>query len=197
MTGCYTETDEVFVGELNVIGVLGRQRFRDELCFRSCGKQGDGDEAGAGVVEVLRAEVGDREDFGEDHFLAVGVDFALDLEGGETVALEFAEFIERSVGAAFLQGSEFDEAFHLREPEWVFGIVDPTVLSLKFEGLGASNLESREGIAAESFFFELAFGEAIRSQFCDVLDEDGLGFFVRSEEGIRGGAEAVTYGVAG
>ena len=67
----------------------------------------------AGVVQVLRAEIGDGENFGEDHLFAVGVDFALDLEGRETIALELAEFVERSVGAAFLQGSEFDEAFHL------------------------------------------------------------------------------------
>ena len=43
VAGCYTETDEVFVGELDVISVLGRQRFRDELCFFGCGKQSDRD----------------------------------------------------------------------------------------------------------------------------------------------------------
>ena len=197
VAGCYTETDEIFVGELDVIGVLGRQRFGDELGFFGCGKKRNRDEASAGVVQVLRAEIGDGENFGEDHFFAVGVDFALDLEGGKAVSLELAEFVERSVGAAFLQCSEFDEAFHLRKPGGVIGVVYPTVLGLEFEGLGASNLESREGIAAESFFFDLAFGEAVRSQFCDVLDEAGLGFFVRSKESVRGRAEAVTYGVAG
>ena len=33
VAGCYTETDEVFVGELDVVGILGRQRFRDEFRF--------------------------------------------------------------------------------------------------------------------------------------------------------------------
>ena len=117
--------------------------------------------------------------------------------GGETVALELAEFVQRSVGSAFLQGSEFDEAFHLREPEGVIGIIDPAVLRLEFEGLSASNLESGEGIAAESFFFQIAFGEAVCAQFCDVLDEAGLGFFVGSEESVGTRIEAVTYGVAG
>ena len=37
VVGLYTQTDEVFVGKLDVIGVLGRQRFCNELCFRSCG----------------------------------------------------------------------------------------------------------------------------------------------------------------
>ena len=32
----YAETDEVFVGELDVFGVHGGQRFRDELCFGGC-----------------------------------------------------------------------------------------------------------------------------------------------------------------
>ena len=187
VAGLYAETDEVFVGELDVIGVLGRQRFRDELSFFRCGEKSNGYQAGAGVVEVLRAEIGDRKYFGKDHFFTVGVDFALYFEGGETIALELAEFVEGSVGAAFLQSSEFDEAFHLREPCWVIGIIDPTVLGLEFEGLGASDLEGREGVAAESFFFELAFGETVCTQFLDVLDEAGLGFFVRCEEGVGAG----------
>ena len=37
MTGCYAETDEVFVGEFDVIGALGRQLFGDELGFFGCG----------------------------------------------------------------------------------------------------------------------------------------------------------------
>ncbi len=197
VAGRYTETDEVFVGELDVIGVLGRQRFGDELSFFGCGKKRNCDEAGAGVVEVLRAEIGDGENFGEDHFFAVGVDFTLDFEGGEAIPLELAEFVERSVGAAFLQCSEFDEAFHLRKPGGMIGVVYPTVLRLEFEGLGAIDLECSESIAAESFFFEVAFGEAVRSQFCNVLDEAGLGFFVGSEEGVGCCAQSVTYGIAG
>ena len=117
-------------------------------------------------------------------------------EGGEAVALEPAEFVEGSVGAAFLQCSEFDEAFHLREPSGVIGVVYPTVLGLEFEGLGAIDLKGREGVAAEGLFFDLAFREAVRSQFCDVLDEAGLGFFVGSEEGVGCCAQSVTYGVA-
>ncbi len=40
VAGCYTETDEVFVGELDVIGTLsnwGWLCFSDEFCFFSCG----------------------------------------------------------------------------------------------------------------------------------------------------------------
>ncbi len=197
MAGCYTETDEVFVGELDVIGVLGWQRFRDEFCFGRCGEKCDGYEAGAGVVEILRAEVGNGEYFGKDHFFAVSVDFALYFEGGETVALEFAEFVERSVGAAFLQCPKFDEALHLGKPFGVIGIIDPTVLSLEFEGLGTIDLEGGEGVAAESFFFELRLGETILTQFLDVLREVVLGFGVGGEEGVGACIEAVTYGVAG
>ena len=36
VAGGYAETDEVFVGELDVVGVLGWQRFRDEFCFGGC-----------------------------------------------------------------------------------------------------------------------------------------------------------------
>ena len=40
VAGCYTETDEVFVGELDVIVTLahwGWLRFGDEFCFFGCG----------------------------------------------------------------------------------------------------------------------------------------------------------------
>ena len=40
MAGFYTETDEVFVGELDVIGTFaewGWLRFGDEFCFFGCG----------------------------------------------------------------------------------------------------------------------------------------------------------------
>ena len=145
----------------------------------------------------MRAEIGDGENFRESHFFAVSVDFALYFEGGETVALEFAELVERSVGAAFLQCSEFDEALHLGKPFGVIGIIDPTVLSLEFEGLGTIDLEGGEGVAAECFFFELRLGETILTQFLDVLREVVLGFGVGGEEGVGGCIEAVTYGVAG
>ena len=104
------------------------------------------------LLRLWLAKVGDGEDFGQCHFFAVSVDFALDLEGGATVALEFAEF---------LQCSEFDESFHLREPGGVIRVVGPTVLGLEFEGLSAIDLEGGEGIAPESFLFESAFGETV------------------------------------
>ena len=124
----------------------------------------------------MGAEIGHGESFREVHFFAVGVEFSLDLESGEAVALEFAEFVEGFVGSAFLQGSEFDEAFHLGEPFGVIGFVYPTVLSLEFEGLGAVDLEGSEGVTAEGFFFEGAFREAFFAQFLDVLGKVVLAF---------------------
>ena len=109
VAGIYTEADEVFVGELDVIVTLanwGWLCFGDEFCFFGCGKQGDCYQAGACFVEVLCAEVSDGENFGESYFFAVSVDFTLDFEGGETVALEFTEFIEGFVGSTFLHRSD-------------------------------------------------------------------------------------------
>ena len=81
------------------------------------------------------------ENFGEGHFFAVGV------EGGGTVLLEFAEL---------LQYSGSDQAFHLREPDGVIGMVYPAVVSLEFEGLSMIDLDGDEGITAEALFFDLA-----------------------------------------
>ena len=145
----------------------------------------------------MSSEVGSGENFRESHLFAVGVDFALDFESGETVALEFAEFVEGFVGSTFLESTEFDEALHVGEPRVVIGFVYPAVLSLEFEDLCTVDLEGGESVAAECFFFEGAFGEAILAQFLDVVGEVGLRFCVGSEEGVGAGIEAVSYGVAG
>ncbi len=63
--------------------------------------------------------------------------------------------------------------------------------------MGAIDLEGREGVAAECFFFEGTVGETILAQFLNVLREVVLGFGVGGEEGVGGCIEAVTYGVAG
>ena len=156
------------------VGALNWLCLGDLFCVFGCGQQGERDEAGAG------------EDFRESQFIAVSVDFALYFEGGEMIALEFGEIVEGFVGAAFLKGTEFEEAFHLGEAPGGIGFVYPTVL-------GAIDLEGGKDVTAEGFFFEGAFGEAFFAQFLDVLSEVVLRFCVRSEEGVGADAWAMTH----
>ena len=56
---------------------------------------------GFSIEKSLWRKIGSRHGLGEGHFFAVGVDFALYCEGGETVALGVAELVEISVGSRF------------------------------------------------------------------------------------------------
>lgn len=57
-----------------------------------------------------------------------------------------------------MQYSGSDQAFHLREPDGVIGMDCPAVLSLEFEGLSMIDMDGGQAIAAEAFFFGVAFG---------------------------------------
>lgn len=149
----------------------------------------NGQDARAGLGEVGLKKFGCGEAGRDVDFFSEAVEFAVNTHGSDAVCLESAEFVESFVGAPFEESGEFDEAFHLIEEVGVFGIVEPTVLCLDFEGLGALGLEGGEGEAEEGLLFELGAGEA----FCA---EPGLEGFVvelvfRVEEEFRGGGEAM------
>jgi len=101
----------------------------------------------------------------------------LDFGGDGAVALEFAEFVEGAVGAAFVLGGDEREAFHEAEGRGVEGVFGPLGLGIDLEEAEALGHKEGPGVALEGFGFDLGAGEAFGEEA--LAEGEELGSFVR------------------
>ena len=161
------------------------------------GGDGEAEVEGFFFGHLFGAEFGEGEgggDFGGDFG---DLEFGVEFDGGEAVELEVLKLLEGFGGAALEEGPEFDGAFHLKEVLLGIGIVEPAVLGLDFDALGAEGLEARVGVLFEEDFFGGAGGEEFGVEaVAELVVFDSL-LWVGGEEGFGGGVEAVAVGVFG
>ncbi len=129
------------------------------------GHELEGEQAGGGFVEVGFADLKHGEGCGNVEGVVEQVDFGVEVHDEDAVSLEFGEFFEGFVGAAFLSGTEFEEALHLGEEDFAIGFVYPAGLGVDLHLTGTVYLEEGKDVALEDLEFEFAFGEALLEEF--------------------------------
>ena len=124
----------------------------------------------------------------------------MDFGGDGAVALEFAEFVEGAVGAAFVLGGDEREAFHEAEGRGVEGIFGPLGLGVDLEEAEALGHKEGPGVALEGFDLDVGAGEAFGEEA--LAEGEELGSFVWllveevSGEIREGDGLGVSHGVA-
>jgi hypothetical protein len=173
---------------------LAEAEFGEELLDgRVEGEEHGGDFDGG----VSAAELSEREGSGDGDLLSEDVHFVLDFRGDAAVGLEFAEFVEGAVGAAFELRGDLDDAVEGAEEGFGVGFVCEAGEGVDFKGAGAAGLEEVEGIALEGFEFGGAIGEALGEELLAEGFKAGVLIGVGGEEGGGLGLEAVFGGVSG
>ncbi len=98
--------------------------FVDDFAgFGHEGHELEGEQTGGGFAEVGFSDFEHGEGCWDVEGFVKQVDFGVDIHGEDAVPLEFGEFFEGAVCAALLSGTEFEEAFHLGEEDFVIGFV--------------------------------------------------------------------------
>ncbi len=143
-----------------------------ELDVRLGAEPLDGEEeAGVGTAHLVK-----RERDGDRALFVHGEHFVLDFGGDRAVALEFAEFVEGPVGAAFVLGGDEREAFHEAEGRGVEGIFGPLGLGVDLEEAEALGHKEGPGVALEGFDLDVSAGEAFGEEA--LAEGEELGSFV-------------------